>query len=116
MADISDTFSALGGRKVMGRQIGTWTQLHEAAKTGFPVAALRNAASLVEADARALRDLIHRFVSPATLKRHRDRLRPEISDRVARFARVAGHATAVFGQSCGGSLCVYLRPRNGRDL
>lgn len=65
-------------------------------RRGLPKSALRASASRVFTTAAAQADLIHRIIPEATLKRRRDSLKLDESERTERLARVIATAEYVW--------------------
>ena len=86
----------LGGRRVLGRPVGSLLELNEAVERGLPKSTLRNVARRVFPDASEQRAIMHRIVPEATFKRRRERLSPAESERTERMARVVAMAEEVW--------------------
>lgn len=83
---------------VMGlpRRIRSLRQLADAVERGLPKSALRSSASRVYESRAAQTELIHRIVPEATLKRRREVLKSDESERTERLARVIAIALYVW--------------------
>jgi putative toxin-antitoxin system antitoxin component (TIGR02293 family) len=70
--------------------------LADAVRSGLPKSALRASASRLFKSAAAQTELIHRVIPEATLKRRKDLLKPDESERTERLARVIATAEYVW--------------------
>ncbi|MGH7838909.1 MAG: antitoxin Xre/MbcA/ParS toxin-binding domain-containing protein [Candidatus Binataceae bacterium] len=76
------------------QRIRSLRQLASAVERGLPKSALRSSAARIYENAAAQSELIHRVIPEATLKRRRDVLKADESERTERLARVI--ATALY--------------------
>ena len=77
-------------------RIRSLNELADAVRSGLPKSALRASASKLFKGAAAQTDLIHRVVPEATLKRRKDLLKPDESERTEWLARVIATAEYVW--------------------
>jgi putative toxin-antitoxin system antitoxin component (TIGR02293 family) len=83
---------------VMGlsQRIRSLSDLAAAVRSGLPKSALRASASRLFPTAVAQTELIHSVIPEATLKRRKDLLKPDESERTERLARVIATAQYVW--------------------
>jgi putative toxin-antitoxin system antitoxin component (TIGR02293 family) len=83
---------------VMGLRKGirSLSDLSEAVSRGLPKSALRRSVERVVDDPRQRREVMHHVIPAATLKRRKDRLKREESERIERLARVIATAEYVW--------------------
>jgi putative toxin-antitoxin system antitoxin component (TIGR02293 family) len=95
---IEAVYRKLGGRRILGREVGSEADLAQVVLEGIP----EQAVSAVQGTSFSDRE-IERFVIPARTRRHRREhkqpLTVEESDRLVRLARVQALAEDVFGDS-----------------
>ncbi len=95
MYDVRAVAEVLGGRAVLGREVGTIRELGKLLEEGLPVEALRRATLRVTGDEQNGLALSYEIVPPTTLERRR-RLTHVESERVERVARIAALAERVW--------------------
>ena len=83
---------------VMGlpQRIRSLGELADVVRSGLPKSALRTSASRLFPTAAAQSELVHSIIPEATLKRRRDLLKPDESERTERLARVIATARYVW--------------------
>ena len=86
----------LGGRRTLGIQIRTTSELAAAVEAGLPVASLEIVVRRVAGETRRATEIKHRVVPKSTLQRRRDRLSTEESMRLERLARLTALAEQVW--------------------
>src|SRR5438093_12067166 len=77
-------------------RIRSLRDLADAVRSGLPKSALRASASKLFPSAAAQTELIHTVIPEATLKRRKDLLKPDESERTERLARVIATAQYVW--------------------
>ena len=87
----------LGGAQTLKRPIGSWEDLHKLILAGLPVTTYTRLLTAFGLNPREAGPIFQ--IAPRTLARRKEarRLRPDESDRVFRFARVATRAREVLG-------------------
>lgn len=97
MQATDEIVETLGGTRTLKRPIGTWHDLHKLILAGLPITTYTHLLSAFGLTAREAGPIFH--IAPRTLARRKEgrRLRPDESDRVFRFARVATRAREVLG-------------------
>ncbi len=95
MYDVKAVAEVLGGRAVLGREVGTIRELGKLLEEGLPVEALRRATLRVTGDEQSGLALSYEIVPRTTLERRR-RLTHVESERVERVARIAALAERVW--------------------
>lgn len=96
MVDVHKVAEVLGGRQVLGKQIGSVLELDEAVSKGLPKSALRSTVRRVYDEPAAQRRAMYSVVPEATYKRRRDRLSAAESERTERLARTIAAAEYVW--------------------
>lgn len=89
MVDVHKVAEVLGGRQVLGKQIGSVLELDEAVSKGLPKSALRSTVRRVYDEPAAQRRAMYSVVPEATYKRRRDRLSAAETERLARTIAAA---------------------------
>ncbi len=87
----------LGGKSVLGRDVGTALDLDALVRQGLPRKALVHLAGEIVGDPDERRRLMFAVASRATIVRGRKRLGPLHSERTERLARLAALANDVWG-------------------
>lgn len=87
----------LGGAQTLKRPVGSWKDLHQLILAGLPVSACTHLLTAFSLTAQEAADVFR--IPKRTLARRikTRRLRPDESDRIFRFARVATHTRLVLG-------------------
>jgi putative toxin-antitoxin system antitoxin component (TIGR02293 family) len=112
MSDVRAVSRLLGGRKVLGRELGTNAELVEAISTGLPYAALDAVAEHVGLDSLGERSRVL-GIPERTLQRRADkgRMEPLESELTVRLARLAQLAEEVLEDM--DKAYLWLREPNG---
>lgn len=89
----------MGGQRVLGRKIRSFSDLIDRVADGLPPAALESCVERVVPDRRERSAALHRVVPKATLSRSRRKLGVSASERTARLARLIATAELVWGDA-----------------
>ena len=87
----------LGGKAVLGRNVGTAMDLDVIVRQGLPKKALYHVVSRIVADPRKRDSLVYLVASRATIQRDGKRLGPLHSDRTERLAALVAIAEEIWG-------------------
>lgn len=93
----TDTATLLGGNAVLGRSIDSDLDLVEAVEEGLPTGVVENLLRHIDLTASDIHAILPERTRHHT--RNRERLTPELSDRIARFARLYQMASETLGGS-----------------
>jgi putative toxin-antitoxin system antitoxin component (TIGR02293 family) len=88
----------LGGDALLRRKIRSFDDLETLVARGLPKKAALNVVASLRASADARGRLLAFIASPATLKRRRERLKSDESERTERLARIVATARHVWGE------------------
>lgn len=95
-SEAADVLTFLGGRKLLGLAPRAQANFVDLVRAGLPYGSLRAVVSELAISLTELQTALH--LSPRSLQRRKaDRLTPVESERILRLARVAAHASHVFG-------------------
>ncbi len=89
--------AVLGGETVLHKRIRSVDDLAQAVAHGLPKRAAFNVVGCLDATVESRARLFAFIAPPATLKRRKDRLKTDESERTERLARVIATARHVFG-------------------
>ena len=90
--------AVLGGEALLRRKIRTFDDLESLVARGLPKKAAFNVVAALRASGDARGRLLAYIAAPATLKRRRERLKGDESERTERLARVIATARHVWGE------------------
>ena len=90
--------AVLGGDTLLRRKIRSFDDLETLVARGLPKKAAFNVVATLRASADARGRLLAYIASPATLKRRRERLKSDESERTERLARIVATARHVWGE------------------
>ncbi|MFI4985905.1 MAG: antitoxin Xre/MbcA/ParS toxin-binding domain-containing protein [Alphaproteobacteria bacterium] len=89
--------AVLGGESLLRRKVRSFDDLETLVARGLPKKAALNLVGELRASADARARLLAFIASPATLKRRRERLKGDESERTERLARIIATARHVWG-------------------
>jgi putative toxin-antitoxin system antitoxin component (TIGR02293 family) len=99
LAALADVMDVLAGPRPRQGGVRSWIDLHDRLTKGLPKEMYHHVFQLLATQAFP-KDVVRRLerfvVAPATLKRRKERLSPEESERLARVARLLAMTTRVF--------------------
>jgi putative toxin-antitoxin system antitoxin component (TIGR02293 family) len=106
----ADVIQALGGRRVLKREVSNDNDLREIVRSGLPYASFRyvmQKLGLKSSEASAVVNLPMRTIAR---RKKEKKLRPDESDRLVRVARIGSIAESVLGS--GAKAAAWLREPN----
>lgn len=97
MAITRDIVAALGGRRVIGREVDDAKALLKRIRLGLPYASYEHVAHLLEASLDEVGQVLNLPTRTRARRKREKRLEPDESDRLVRVARILATAGNVLG-------------------
>ncbi len=95
-SELDPILAVLGGTDVLGRPVGSATELAEFVRAGLPFAALQAVMRGYDLSREVVCTVLRLSQRNFPRRKQRGRLSPDESDRLYRLARVLAHANRVF--------------------
>ena len=97
MLEVTCVSEALGGKKILGKEIRSGLELADLVYLGFPIAAAEH---VLEKNLLTKQEIFQLIVSQRTYDRRKKnhRLSADESDKLARFVRIHAMVTALLGE------------------